>query len=456
MTEHFSDEQIKNDPIMQKFLDKKRGRADSTITNYIIVIRSFCNFTNKTPTEIHDLHRQDLLNRAPEFDMWLNEALDDYVSYAIDSKNYDYGTILHHIRRIKGFYHAFKLKPTPDPVISKKHVPEDSKYALDVDDIRKAMKNSPPLYQTFFITQAQTGLSLSDAILLDVEDFVQAVSKKNEKLTVKEAIYRAKNNQNLIGCFDLRRKKSSVEFYTFVGPEALKYIASLLESRDEKYLKPKCPIFMKDVSRLSKSKEYCQKDLRLKPDAVKNYLARMHRTRKIFPRIKVNGKHKNYFRTHKLRRWFSNQLRFKAGFSAEDTKYLMGQKTGDVLEQYIDPNNYNALKGNYRKALPYLAINEEVVMEENLEAIEKLGMENKTLKQQYLSDSKIKDEEIKNLKAEKDVEIADIKNENIKLRDMLEEDHENMKLLDKQMKEKMKLIDRLAKEKGFLEDYREY
>ena len=134
---------------------------------------------------------------------------------------------------------------------------------------------------------------------------------------------------------------------------------------------------MKDVARLSKSKEYCQKDLRLKPDAVKNYVARMHRTRKVFPRIEIDGKHKNYFRTHKLRKWFSNQLRFKAGFSAEDTKYLMGQKTGDVLEQYIDTNNYNALKGNYRKALPYLAITEEVVMEENQEAIEKLERENK-------------------------------------------------------------------------------
>ena len=438
MTEQFTDEQIKNDPTMQKFLKIKRGRAGSTITNYIIVLKSFCNFTNKTPSEIHDLHRQDLLDRTPEFDMWLNEALDDYVSYAIDSKNYDHGTILHHIRRIKGFLHAFKLKPTPDPVISIKHVPEDSKYALKVDDIRKAIKNSPPLYQTFFITQAQTGLSLSDAILLDVEDFVQAVSKKNEKLSVTEAIYRAKNNQNLIGCFDLRRKKSSVEFYTFIGPEALQYIASLLESRDEKYLTPESPIFMKDVSRLSKSKEYCQKDLRLKPDAVKNYLARMHRKRKIFPRIEVNGKHKNYFRTHKLRRWFSNQLRFKAGFSAEDTKYLMGQKTGDVLEQYIDTNNYNALKGNYRKALPYLAITEEVVLEDNLEAIEKLQRENETLKQKYEADSLSKEEKI------------------AKMEDEQENARRDLKLFKKQMEKKMKLIDGLAKEKGFLEDYMKY
>ena len=43
----------------------------------------------------------------------------------------------------------------------------------------------------------------------------------------------------------------------------------------------------------------------------------------------------------------------------------MGQKTGDVLEHYIDPNNYNALKANYRRSITYLAINDEIVMEEN-------------------------------------------------------------------------------------------
>ncbi|MGB7969839.1 MAG: hypothetical protein WCF28_09750, partial [Methanobacterium sp.] len=193
--------------------------------------------------------------------MWLNEALDDYVSFLIDSDN-RYGTIKLHITRIKGFYHTFKLTPTPDPTITINKVKEDSKFALDVGDIRKAVQNSTPTYQAFFITQAQTGLSLSDALLLDVEDFVQAVSKKNERLTVKEAIYRVKND-NLIGCFDLRRKKTTVEFYTFVGPEALKYISSLLESRDGAYLTPESPIFMKDTNRLSKSKAVYKNDLRL-------------------------------------------------------------------------------------------------------------------------------------------------------------------------------------------------
>ena len=150
MPEDFNYEQIENEPKMQQFLRKKSGLAPNTIKTYIMSIKSFCNFTHKTPTEIYELHRDDLRNRAPVFDMWLNDALDDYVSFLIDSNN-RYGTIKLHITRIKGFYHTFKLIPTPDPDITINSVKEDSKYALDVEDVRKAIQNSTPTYQAFFI-----------------------------------------------------------------------------------------------------------------------------------------------------------------------------------------------------------------------------------------------------------------------------------------------------------------
>jgi len=400
-------EEIENDPTFKRFLKKKPGLHPDTITNYLYTLKAFCNLTNKSPTDIHDIHKAELRDRVPEFDMWLTEALDDYVTDMIENK-YTYDGIRGRVGRIKSFLHTFKLRPTPEIEISKKRILEDVKYFLKVEDIRKAIKHSLPVYQTIFITQAQTGLSISDVLLLDVGDFVRAVSKKDEELTTKQAIYRAKNDDNLIGCFDLRRKKTTAEFYTFAGPEVLRSMADLLDSRDDEYLKPDYPIFIKLTAHLPKKlrDNPTPENLRITPNVAKNYVHRMHKTKNIFPQIMVDGKPRNYFRTHKLRKWFSNQIRFKAGFRSDDTKYLMGQTTGDVLERYLDPNNYNALKGNYRKALPYLAINEEVVMEENLEVIEKIERENEELKKQYLSYSSAKDEEFKNLKTKQDVEMA--------------------------------------------------
>ncbi len=402
MEAKFTINQIAEDPIFKKFLQKKSGIQPATIKNYLYSWRSFCNFTGKTPTEIHDTHRDDLRNRVPEFDMWLNEALDEFVSHLIASGNL-HGGILLNVSKIKSLLHAFKLRPTPKIEITKKPITEDAKHALKVEDIRKAIKHSNPTYQAIIITQAQSGLSISDALLLDVEDFIMAVSNKGEDLTVKEAIYRVKTDDNIIGCFDLRRKKSTIEFYTFIGPEALRSIASLLEHRDEEYLQPKTPIFMKDISRLRKAKRaQLLKDLRIKPRTAMNYLERMH-DRGLFPFIELDSKKRTYFRTHKLRKWFSNQLRFKAGFNSDDVKYLMGQKTGDVLEHYIDTNNYQALKANYRKSLPYLAINDEIIMEENQEAIDSLTRE-------------LQEERRKREAMEKMIQEMDLKNRKIDAR----------------------------------------
>lgn len=352
----------------------------------------FCNFTGKTPTEIHDIHKKDLIEHTPEFDMWLTSVFDDYVTYLI-RRNHTYDTIRTYIGVIKTFLNSFRLRPTPEVEINKKRILEDAKYALKVDDIRKAISHSNLTYQTIIVTQAQTGLSISDVVLLDVEDFVLAVMYSDKAPQfwpierefnindVKESIKKVKADDNLIGCFDMRRKKSLNEFYTFAGPEALRKIASLLETRDEKYLTPDSPVFMRQTCRLPKKQRDDEfLELRLDTEAIITYFKRFHSMKKIFPKIVVDGRKKNFFRSHKLRKWFANKVRFDAGLSFDDTKYLMGQKTGDVLERYIHPNDYKVLKDNYRKALPFLAITDEIIVEENQEAIEKLANENLELK----------------------------------------------------------------------------
>lgn len=134
--------------------------------------------------------------------------------------------------------------------------------------------------------------------------------------------------------------------------------------------------------------------MRLTPQAVKNYVNRLHAVKKVFPKIIVDDKPSNYFRTHKLRSWYSNQLRLTK-LRWEDIKFLMGQTTGDVLERYIDINSYILLKENYRKAMPSLAINDEIVMEENLEVMEQIKKENSGLKDEL---KEVKDE-MANLKS---------------------------------------------------------
>lgn len=389
MTTEFTAQDICTDPKVETFFtEKKVGLKSGTKKGYIIALRSFCNFTEKTPTEIYYLHKKDLDERVPEYDQWLPDALDEYVAEL--STDHAHDTIALYISKIKSFLKSYRLKPLPEVEITKKRVSEDPKHALKVEDIQKAIQNSPPTYQTLMITQAQTGLAVGDAVLLDVEDFILAVKysekspqywpKPGEKIftsrDLEEAIERVRINDNLIGCFDLRRKKNSNKFYTFAGPECLRSIASLLESRDH-HLSPDSPIFLKDPVKISKKhKKEVFEDMRLLARAANNYFKRLHDQKKLFPKIIVNGKPRNYFRTHKLRKHFAEKSRYSAGLEENDVKYMMGHKTGDVFERYADPNNYLNLKNNYRKALPHLSIKDKVEVKENYEIIEKLTQEN--------------------------------------------------------------------------------
>jgi integrase len=396
-----STQDILDDTTYKRFLEKKRSMRESTQRQYLPTIRCFCNFVRMTPTEIHDKCKSELREKVPEFDQWLPEALEKYVNYLIDNKR-EKSTIQKHISRIKTFLHTFRIKPTPKIEISVKEEEKHPRDALTVEDIRTALDNSTPTYKAIFITQAQTGLAISDTLLLNVDNFIKAVTPEKEELTLKQAINLVKK-EAIVGCIDWRRLKTSNIFYTFIGPEALRSIASLLEKRSEKYNTRDSPIFIRKNDHLPdkyKKHKYTMEEMRLNPNTVEQYTIRMNRDRKLFPIQKKNGKNRYHFRTHKLRSWFSNQLRYKAGFNSEDTKYLMGQKTGDVFERYADPNNYNALKANYRKALPYLAINDEIKIEENQEAIESLNHELQEYKEKYKEESKARDEEMSDMQSE--------------------------------------------------------
>lgn len=387
--------EVEKDPTVLKFFtEKKTGIKAKTRYGYITALLLFCKYTDKMPTDIFNLHKKDLDERVPEYDQWLADNLDKFVAELI--KTYHHDTIQLHVSRIKYFLKAFRLNPLPSVEIDKKPVYEDAKYALKVEDIQKAIKNNTPTYQTLIIVQSQTGLAVSDALLLDVEDFILAANYSNKSpqywpkpeekeftsRDLEQAIERTKINKELIGCFDLRRKKTNNEFYTFISPEGMRSIASLLESRNG-YLEPKDPIFIKDPRRISKKRnKKVFKNPRLNPFAAIDVFKRMHDEKHLFPKIKVDGKIRNYFRTHKLRKWFATQVHGEAGLSTEDTKYLMGHKTGDVLERYSNPNNYTKLKNNYSKAIPFLSINENVVINHNLDAIERISVDNAQIKKE--------------------------------------------------------------------------
>ena len=213
-----------------------------------------------------------------------------------------------------------------------------------------------------FIVQSQTGLAITDTLHLKIGDFIKAVARKDEDLSLKEAIRKVKDKNITFSCLDLTRRKTSNRFYTFISYEGLLAIGELLETRDNNLSKDDF-IFLKETDRLPLD---MRKDIYKSDELEINVVTAAVYTNRLNKRIFNNRKDENdycYFRTHKIRSWYSNQL-YLAGLDWKDIKFLMGQRTGDVLERYVDVNAYNKLKKSYQKALEseYLKLNEKIVI----------------------------------------------------------------------------------------------
>jgi glutaredoxin-related protein len=367
----YSREQIIEDESFKLFLKNNKKLRENTIKGYVMAVNSFCNSSGKNPFEIVEICKDDLRNNIPEFDQWILKALMNFKS-DMENTGLKRGTIAKNIGILKSFLRDFHITPLPDIKIDSKKIDKEPSEYLGKEDIIKASKYAKPVYRAVYIVQSQTGLAITDTLKLKVGHFIKAVSRVDEELTLKEAVKKVDDKKISYGCLDLTRRKTGRRFYTFISYEGLLAIAEYLEIR-EHHLNNDDFIFLKETDRLPqgmRKKVYKSSDLEIMATAADSYTNRLNR------RYFNNRKDKNdycYFRTHKIRSWYSNQL-YLAGIDWKDIKFLMGQRTNDVLERYVDVNAYESLKKNYEKALNNLQLNEKVIIKDT-DRVKKLEAE---------------------------------------------------------------------------------
>lgn len=406
-----SREQILEDEAFKLFLKNNKKLTEGTIRGYSMALRSFCNSSGKFPSEVVEICKDDLRNRVPEFDQWILQVLLDFKS-DMENRGLKRGTIAKDIGIVKSFLRDFHIAPLPDIKIEAERVDKEPTEFLHKKDIIKASKYAKPVYRAVYIVQSQTGLAITDTLQLRIKHFIKAVAGEDEELSLKEAIKKIDDKKISYGCLDLTRRKTGRRFYTFISYEGLLAIAEYLETR-EHHLNENDLIFLKETDRLPqkfRKRVYKSNDLEIMATAADSYTNRLNK--KYFN----NRKDKNdycYFRTHKIRSWYSNQL-YLAGIDWKDIKFLMGQRTNDVLERYVDVNAYNKLRENYEKALNNLKLNETVIIKDT-DRVKQVETELELLKKENTT-----------LKMEKNQEIAALEKK-------LEEMGERNKLIDEKL-----------------------
>jgi integrase/recombinase XerD len=141
-------------------------------------------------------------------------------------------------------------------------------------------------------------------------------------------------------CLRIVRKKTKVEFYTFFGRDAVKYLRLYLATRTD--LTPESPLFTKVRARGG--------DERITTAAIQ---ATFSELAKELPFIKNNGDGYNPARPHSLRAAFNSQLINK--IDGKLREFWMGHSIGSVAGAYLNMPT-EEMRKLYMTAEQYLAI----------------------------------------------------------------------------------------------------
>lgn len=342
----FSEDDIKNDEIIQEFFDSRTISKNTTI-HYIIVLKNYCNWKKQLPTDFIEEADIEQNKNIKLKKRKIKKDLIAFIKYLKAEKKSE-STIKNYMSCIKAIYNDNDIiLPTKLPTayskderikITPEGLPEidDIHLVHDIGDIRD---------KAIILLQLSSGMGASEVRHLTYEDFMKAfqlpvrrnidVSRDLEKLSEKE-------NEELIGWWSIRRYKTAYLFNTFNSPESTKELIAYIKWRERnnkgiKHIDE--PIF---ITRLNKMMGHV---------ALNQVYARLN-DKLGFERRKNNNRH--YITSHQLREIFSNTL-FRKKIDKLRIDYMLGHRINSQDTSYFR-SHPDDLYEEYLKVLPELTL----------------------------------------------------------------------------------------------------
>lgn len=364
-----------------------------TIENYGVALKEYCEYTNKSPTQMIEEAREDIKSGKLMDERRIFEEFLRFVAF-MNSTKMSPNTKRLRICGIASFFKNFYIEvPTSAVSIPAEPLKENIKIP-EREDIQEALKIADLLERAVVLVGVASGLSAEDICNLKVRDFKEGFDSKTGITTLQ-----------------LRREKTRIDFVTYLTPEASQAVYDYLE----KYRNRSVPETHKERFDQIRKQKIQDEDgylfiLRKIPEEF--FLTGNEELRKIRPRqfLEIYGRLAqkakkeskrgwNLIRSHNMRKFFYTQLR-NAGADADFAELLMGHKIGGVKTAYY-PSKFREYKNLYLKFVPFLTIQKENLITETpefqqlTEEVQKLKSENETLKL-----DRFENESLKQLKRE--------------------------------------------------------
>jgi len=378
----FIKDDILEDHIMKNFLNNRKIDNNSRV-QYEIRIRSYCNFTGKTATELVEEAIKEQNNGVIFNDSKVKKYLYSYID-ELNEKNKSENTIKAHLETIKALYYDNDINIPNIKSLFKKEIKNPVLEELPTKEhVRKALKYCNFRDKAIILLQFTSGMSAANVRNLTYGHFYNAIKQYinlsgSYKFNINKINHQLKNNDNIIGIWNLVNK-TGMDYLTYNSSESNKALIDyLLERNNKTFINSfEDPLFIANGKKIEE-----------------------HTFSFIYRRINQKAgfgyrNEKRIFLTSNIPcKMFSASL-LNNGVELIAVKYMLGYKI-DNIESSIYKKDPEALKREYLKCIKDISlkeVKEEIVTREKydnlLQALNDEKEKNKKLKE-YIKSQNIK------------------------------------------------------------------
>ena len=334
---------VGGDPTFQQFIQSRRYKKQS-IRIHQNSLQFYADFIGKTPTEIIDDAIMEEEANARRSLKKIKEYLVNFIEYLIEIGNSPQ-TIKNKVNSVKTFYHDHDIK-TPRVKMPKK---PGNAVLVDIpgkEHIIQALNYASIRNKAMILLMSSSGMGSAEIRNLTYNQFINAIDEVLDGLTEEEKLNVLKvqskvKDKDVIGVWDIVRKKTQTPYKTFSTPESIHAIVEYLIDNQRKNK----PIKSKD--------DYLF--------AVNGKPMKGNTLDQIFKSLNDKcgfGKqgYQRFFRSHAMRKFMGTSLS-GAGMDQAKVKMLLGHAENETNSAYFK-FRVNDMKNIYLKYMDVLTINE--------------------------------------------------------------------------------------------------
>lgn len=349
---------IQDDPHLIEFLQNLNVRK-STKEIYIKRLKVYCEFTDKTPTQLIEEAEEDEENRIRMKKRRIKKDIMNYMIY-LREQNRSPNYITNLIATVKSFYSEYEIElPKIRCNLKQEEQLITTQDIITKKQIQQALKYCNTKFKAIILLMMSSGMGSSEIRHLTINDFItsQNITIK-DSFDIDELLEKLDKKRNEIGTWSIRRFKTNMPYVTFNSPESTAAIIDYLHYRTEHRSPGK---HIKSTDNFLFEARGNQMSLR----GIMAYFERLN-DRCNFGFL---GRQR-FFRSHGLRKFFASTLK-NNGMDTIDAEWLIGHKLHPVTGTYIKPDIYR-LKKEYMDILPHLSLSSVETITIESEAVKEL------------------------------------------------------------------------------------